>query len=113
MNKRMRAIYPPDFKRRAVERAKVGDRSVRQLEQELGLSSNLLRYWVQQYDALGERAWVRAVVNPIATAAAEAGAQTESAMCAQVRELQRQNQLLREDNVILKKAITIFVQEPR
>ena len=52
MNKRMRTIYPREFKLRAVERAKRGDRSVRQLENELGLSENLLRYWLQEYAKL-------------------------------------------------------------
>lgn len=40
---------------RAVELAKTGERSVRQLENELGLSANLLRQWVQQYDKYGEQ----------------------------------------------------------
>lgn len=53
MNKRIRTEYPPAFKEQAVLRAKAGDMSVRGLEQELGLSTNLLRQWVQAYDKRG------------------------------------------------------------
>jgi transposase-like protein len=59
MNKRLRTSYPAGFKLQALPRAKAGDRPVRSLEQELGLSPNLLRQWAQQYDTKAERAFVR------------------------------------------------------
>lgn len=77
MNKRVRTIYPPEFKQRAVERAKAGDRSVRQIENEMGLSANLLRQWVQQYDKYGERAWIRpAPSGPVSAGPVSAGTVT-------------------------------------
>lgn len=125
MNKRMRTVYPREFKLRAVERAKRGDRSVRQLENELGLSENLLRHWVQEYDKLGERAWIRAatfndtVDESVAASsevapAGEGGKQPtaeERRLRAELRSLQRQVQQLQQDNAILKKALLIFGQE--
>ena len=123
MNKRMRTIYPREFKLRAVERAQRGDRSVRQLENELGLSENLLRHWLQEYDKLGERAWIRAVnmddgttPSPEAAVAEEAGqeaAQEARRLHAELRTLQRQVQQLEQDNAILKKALLIFGQGSR
>lgn len=117
MNKRMRTVYPREFKVRAVERAKRGDRSVRQLENELGLSENLLRHWVKEYDTLGERAWVRAavlddtgVLDDTVTESAAAGREDgrqetaeERRLRAALRTLQQQNQQLQQDNAILKK----------
>lgn len=113
--------------------AKRGDRSVRQLENELGLSENLLRHWVQEYDKLGEHAWIRAVTpedtvvlddsvdesaagSPAAAAVGEGGKQPTAAerrLRAELRTLQRQNQQLQQDNAILKKALLIFGQESR
>jgi transposase-like protein len=125
MNKRMRTVYPREFKVRAVELAKRGDRSVRQLENELGLSENLLRHWVQEYDKLGEHAWIRAATlddtgdesaaaSPEVASAGEGDKQPtaeERRLRAELRSLQRQYQQLQQDNTILKKALLIFGQE--
>lgn len=119
MNKRARTNYPPEFKLRAVGFAKAGERSVRQLENEMGLSANLLRQWVQQYDKYGEQAWVRpvAALMPQTTSpeAAVAGSdsRSECELRAQLDAMLRLNQRLQQDNEILKKALTIFTQESK
>lgn len=123
MNKRLRTHYPPEFKMRAVGLAKTGERSVRQLEMELGLSANLLRQWVQQYDKYGEQAWVRPVsgaaqttTSPEAVAVAGSaggGSKGERELRAQLDAMLRLNQRLQQDNEILKKALTIFTQESK
>lgn len=109
MNKRLRTVYPSEFKLQAVRRAKVGDRSVRSLEIELGLSSNLLRQWVQQYDAKGEAAFVRQAdageqEGPGAADGAESIEQ-------ELRRLRQRVARLEEERTILKKALTLLGQD--
>jgi transposase len=109
MNKRLRTSYPAEFKLQAVQRAKAGDRSVRSLEMELGLSNNLLRQWVQQYDAKGAAVFVRtAGVDETGSEAPATG--TESAE-QEVRRLKRRIAQLEEERTILKKALTLLGQD--
>ena len=49
-------LHCQPIKQRAVEQAKQGDCSIRQLESELGISANLVRHWVRVYDKNSERA---------------------------------------------------------
>ena len=111
MNKRLRTEYPPEFKLQAVERAKAGDRSIRSLERELGLSENLLRQWVQVYDREGGSAFVR---KSAAGSGAEAGVarQGDGAGCVTPQRVleQRVAQLERE-NAILKKALALLSRD--
>lgn len=109
MNKRLRTTYPAEFKLQAVQRAKAGDRSVRALEQELGLSPNLLRQWVQQYDARGEAAFVRKA-DAGETGREASAADTVSAE-QEVRRLRRRVAQLEEERTILKKALTLLGQD--
>lgn len=104
MNRRMHTVYPAEFKREAVRRAKAGDRSIRGLEVELGLSANLLRQWVQQYDRKGEAAFVNKGVS---------GANSENglSMEEQVRRLQQKVAQLEEERTILKKVLKLLSQD--
>lgn len=111
MNKRMRTTYPAEFKLQAVQRAKAGDRSVRALEIELGLSPNLLRQWVQQYDARGAAAFVRkAAADETGSDAADGGEGSASAE-QELRRLKRRVAQLEEERTILKKALTLLGQD--
>ena len=86
--------YTAEFKRDAMALAERGDRSVAQIERDLGLSASCLRHW-----------------RAAAKRAAAAGT-TPDAMSEQARELQRgrrENARLREEREILKKAVAIFV----
>lgn len=42
--------HPPEFRQRAVELARLGDRPVAQIAKELGISDSCLRGWVKQAD---------------------------------------------------------------
>lgn len=86
--------YTAEFKRDAIALAERGDRSVAQIERDLGLSVGCLRHW-----------------RAAARRAAAAGTTTD-ALADQARELQRlrrENARLREEREILKKAVAIFV----
>ena len=47
----MPAPHPPEFRLRAVELARQGDRPVRQIAKDLGISESCLRNWLAQADA--------------------------------------------------------------
>ena len=97
MNKRTRMTYLAEFKREAVARAQAGDRSVRGLEAELGLSPNLLRQWVRAYEAKGEGAFVSKGLSE------KKGQGGEAAVEEGVRQLQQRVKRLEEERTILKK----------
>lgn len=120
MNRKMRTTYPPAFKEEAVARAKAGDRSVRSLEQELGLSPNLLRQWVQIADARGENAFVRkagqethATDGKPVEADAVAGRRAASTAPSKVQAQQQTQRIaqLEQENAILKKVLTLLSAE--
>jgi transposase-like protein len=124
MNRRMRTVYPPAFKKEAVARAKAGDRSVRSLEQELGLSPNSLRQWVQISDARGENAFVRPATQAESRAEGKpeskrivAGSRTvtpvpsDASAGAQERGQAQRIAQLEQENAILKKVLTLLSAE--
>lgn len=47
----MPAPHPPEFRRRAVELARLGEQPVAQIAKELGISESCLRNWMAQADA--------------------------------------------------------------
>ena len=105
MNKRTRMTYSAEFKREAVGRAQAGDRSIRGLEAELGLSPNLLRQWVRAYEAKGEGAFVGKGFSEKDGHGGEAAGEEE------VRQLQQRVRRLEEERTILKKALKLLSQD--
>ena len=91
---RVRRTYSDEFKMEAIRLHEESGRPVRQLEKELGLSSGLLRLWLQKSQQSGE------------AGLQSAGSATASDL--RVRELERENQRLRQERDILKKALAIF-----
>jgi transposase len=47
----MPAPHPVEFRQRAVELARTGDKPVRELARDLGISESCLRNWMAQADA--------------------------------------------------------------
>lgn len=91
---RTRPPYPPEFRAEAVRLARSGAKSVRELANDLGCSEPTLRGWVaqdmvDQGDAQGLTTDERA----------------------RLRQLERENKLLREEREILRKAAAFFAQE--
>lgn len=94
-----RQVYSSEFKREAVELARTSGRPLRELERELGLSAGLLKQWVRKAKQDGEQAFP--------------GHGHLKPDDAELRRLRRENEILRQERDILKKAIAIFTQEPR
>ena len=91
---RTRPPYPPEFRAEAVRLARSVDRSVPELARELGVSPQTLTNWIAQ-DRID---------------AGEApGLSTDER--ARLRELERENRILREEREILRKAAGFFAQE--
>lgn len=92
---RTRPPYPEEFKREAIELVRMAGKSIRQAAKDLGISEVSLRNWVKQ-------------------AAADAG-ERPGGLSSDEREelarLRRENQTLRMEREILKKAAAFFAGE--
>jgi transposase len=90
-----RPPYPAEFRREAVRLLRSGERSTGQLARELGCSSQTLRNWLHQDEAdRGERSDVLSTDER-----------------ARLRQLERENRILREEREILRKASAFFAAE--
>jgi transposase len=87
--------YPPEFRREAVELVRSSGKSRRAIAADLGISTETLRQWVKQAEL---DAGVR-----------QDGLTTDER--AELRRLQRENQILRQAREILKKAAAFFAKE--
>jgi len=90
-----RPPYPPEFRREAIRLLRAGDRSPKQLADELGCTEQTLRNWLRQDDAdRGERSDVLTSEERV-----------------RLRELERENRVLRQEREILKRAAAFFARE--
>jgi transposase-like protein len=91
----MPAPHPPEFRRRAVELARLGDRPISQIAKSLGISESCLRNWIAQADA-DEKG---------------GGDRLTSAEKKEIAELRRRNKQLEMENEILKRAAAYFARD--
>ena len=90
-----RPPYPAEFRREALSLMRSGARTPRELAAELGCTEQTLRNWLRQDEAdRGERADL-----------------LTSDERARLRELERENQVLRQEREILKRAAAFFIRE--
>jgi transposase len=91
---RSRPPYPPEFRAEAVRLVRSGAKSIRELAADLGCTEPTLRNWVAQ--------------DMVDTGEREGLTSDERA---RLRQLERENKLLREEREILRKAAAFFAQE--
>lgn len=91
----MPAPHPPEFRQRAVELVRQGDRPVAVLAKELGISESCLRNWMAQAEADEHGS----------------AARLTSAEKKELAELRRRNRQLVVENDILKRAAAYFARE--
>jgi transposase-like protein len=97
-NKKLARRYDREFKQNAVALVQSG-RSIKEVARDLGVSDWSLRHWMQQIEQ-GDQA-----LKEPATVAAETAEQRE------LRRLQQENDYLRRQRDILKKALGILSAE--
>lgn len=89
-----RPPYPPEFRREAVRLVRESGRPKSQIARELGVTGETLRQWVRQAEIdEGERE----------------GLTSDERV--RLRELERENRLLREEREILKKAAVLSTRQ--
>jgi transposase len=92
-----RKQYSSEFKREAVRLVTEGGLSMAQVARDLGLNDNLISRWKKEATQNGERAFP-----------GQGHPQDE-----ELSRLRRENEVLRQEREILKKAISIFSQAGR
>jgi transposase len=90
--------YDPDFKREAVRLVVEEKLSIREVERNLGITYGVLKGWVQKHRDHQDAAFVGSV-SPLSPEA-------------QLKQLRKENDLLRRERDILKKAVAIFSTDP-
>lgn len=91
-----RPAYPPAFKTEAVRLARSSGKSIAEICSDLGISDQTLRNWIAQADIDEGR---------------KEGLTTDER--AELRQLRRENKVLREEREIPKKAAAFFAKEGR
>ncbi|GHO68428.1 transposase [Ktedonobacter sp. SOSP1-52] len=86
--------YDKTFKQEAVNLVRTSEKSQRQVAEDLGIAMSTLSRWCSELAANGERAFV--------------GSGNLQPEAEEMRRLRRENDVLRQERDILKKALTIF-----
>ena len=91
---RTRPPYPPEFRAEAVRLVRSGAKPLREVARDLGCSEPTLRGWVAQAQVdSGQREGLHSDER------------------ARLKQLERENKVLREEREILRKAAAFFAQE--
>lgn len=86
--------FTREFKVEAVQLAKTSNKPMTQIAQDLGIADSTLHHWCQQFSEHGAQAFP--------------GSGHQTPQEEEIRHLRRENELLRQERDILKKAIGIF-----
>ncbi len=96
---KQRKTYTREFKLEAIRLAETSGRPVRQIEHELGLSQGMIAHWRRDVQRTGDEAFP--------------GHGRLLPSEARLRQLERENAILRQERDILKKAIGVVSQKPQ
>jgi len=94
-----RRTYTSEFKREALRLLETSGKSAAQLERELGIGSGCLSRWKREQSQEGEHAFP--------------GHGRSTPEQERLRQLERENEILRQERDILKKAVAIFSRPSR
>ena len=86
--------FTREFKQEAVQLVRSSNKSQAQIARDLGIADSTLHHWCQQFSEHGEQAFP--------------GSGHQTPQEEEIRHLKRENDLLRQERDILKKAIGIF-----
>ena len=95
MNKKRRQ-YTEEFKRETVELIETSGKPIAQIARDLDINDNILYRWRRQFGQ---------------SPSSNGGSLVQ--LEAELKQLQRENSILRQERDVLKKAISIFSQERR
>jgi transposase len=95
---RAKRNYDPDFKREAVRLVEEEGLTVREVERNLGITHGVLKSWVQKHRDHQDAAFV--------------GSLDPQSPEAELKQLRKENEQLRRERDILKKAVAIFSTDP-
>jgi transposase len=93
-------VYAAEFRREALRLLESSGKSVREIEQELGITPGMLYKWQARYGEL----------EPPQNGSSSPSIRE---LEAEIRRLKRENAILQEERAILKKAVKLFSQEER
>ena len=96
---KQRKTYTREFKLEAIRLAETSGRSIAQVERELGLSPGTIFHWRQDLQRHGAEAFP--------------GQGHLLPSDERLRQLERENAILRQERDILKKAIAVVSEKPR
>jgi transposase len=100
-----RRVFPERFKRQAVERVATSGLSVAAVATELEIHETILRRWINQFPATPN------TVNPTASQMPAAAGAATSELMLEIAELRAENERLRQEREVLKKALAIVFAE--
>jgi transposase len=95
-----RRHFTPEFKAQTVKLVTEGGHSLSQVAADLGIRASLLRRWQRDHEDLAAPAKSNAIVEKVA-------------LEEEVRRLRKDNERLRQERDILKKAVAIFSEGPK
>lgn len=104
--RKKRRIFTPEFKRQAVALYEASGRKPAAVAAELDVHETVLRHWIGQFG-------VGAVPSPVAPKVAPAAGPSFADQAAEIAQLRRENERLRMERDILKKAALILGDQKR
>jgi transposase len=104
--KRKRRIFTPEFKRQAVALYETSGRKLAAVAAEIDVHETVLRHWISQFGA-------GAAVSPAASGPAPSAGPSFADQAAEIAQLRRENERLRMERDILKKAALILGDQKR
>lgn len=102
-----RRVFPEAFKRQAVDRVATSGLSVAAVAAEMEIHETILRRWMNQFPVTPDA--TASVAPPVQAPAAVTAAMSD--LIAEIAELRLENERLRAEREVLKKALAIVFSE--